>query len=240
MKISSILVCIAILLSLSVSSCKKENTETMVRFNFTNFVDTQEVEFDTIKYQNAFGNKYSVSTLKYFISNIALHNSEGKYVLDGVYYFDARESSKVVPSITVPSGTYTKVTFTYGLDSADNQTGMFTNPPGSLMEWPIAMGGGYHYMKLEGKVDSAGVINNYQAHTGPTMGNDNSVEVTLDDANFSCTCEEKTITIQMNINNWWVNPNTLDLNMVTGIMGSQPMQEKLKANGNDVFSAKLN
>jgi len=203
-------------------------------------VGNQELEFDTIKYQNAYGNNYSVSTLKYFVSNIALHNSEGKYVIDGIFYFDAKESSTVVPTIKVPVGNYNKVTFTYGLDAADNQTGIFPNPPANLMEWPIAMGGGYHYMKLEGKVDSAGVINNFQAHTGPTMGNDNSFEVTLDDANFSCTCETKTITIQMDINQWWTNPNTLDLNLVTGIMGNQPMQEKMKANGNDVFSATVN
>lgn len=233
---------IALVLSLFLVSCKKENTETQVSFLFNHFVGAQELEFDTIRYQNAFGNNYSVSTLKYFVSNLTLHSSEGEYFLDDVLYIDAREQalSSIIPSVKVPVGNYTKLTFTYGLDSAENQSGMFPNPPENLMEWPIAMGGGYHYMKLEGKVDSSGVINNFQAHTGPTMGNDNSFEVTLDDANFSCSCETKTITIEMDINQWWTNPNTLDLNVVTGIMGNQPMQEILKTNGSDVFSAKVN
>ena len=43
----------------------------------------------------------------------------------------------------------------------------------------------------------------------------------------------------MNINNWWVNPNMLDLNTMSGIMGNQQMQIKLKENGNDVFTSNL-
>lgn len=44
---------------------------------------------------------------------------------------------------------------------------------------PVPMGGGYHYMKLEGRHDSSGTTKNYQAHMGPTMGNDYHVSVTL-------------------------------------------------------------
>jgi hypothetical protein len=47
------------------------------------------------------------------------------------------------------------------------------------MEWPIMMGGGYHYMKLEGKFDSAAIVKNYQTHTGPTNGNQNYISLDL-------------------------------------------------------------
>ena len=30
------------------------------------------------------------------------------------------------------------------------------------MEWPPALGEGYHYMKLEGKFDSTDLVKNYQ------------------------------------------------------------------------------
>jgi hypothetical protein len=45
-----------------------------------------------------------------------------------------------------------------------------------------------------------------------------------------------TLTVKMDINKWFESPNTLDLNDITSIMGNQPMQEKIKANGADVFS----
>jgi hypothetical protein len=104
------------------------------------------------------------------------------------------------------------------------------------MEWPLPMGGGYHYMKLEGKIELPGTTNNFQAHTGPTMGNQNFVEIELPQSSFVLSGEERTLAIRMNINNWWKTPNVLDLNTVTSIMGNQEMQLKLKSNVNDVFS----
>jgi len=44
------------------------------------------------------------------------------------------------------------------------------------------------------------------------------------------------IEIIMNIDKWWENPNTINLNDVTGIMGNITMQQKLQSNGHDVFS----
>jgi len=83
------------------------------------------------------------------------------------------------------------------------------------------------------------MVKNFQAHTGPTMGNANYFEVTLTDSPFNCSCENVNIAISMNINNWWVNPNLFDLNTMSGIMGNQQMQIKLKENGNDVFTSNL-
>ena len=243
MKILKTLSIFFLILALGFTACKKDEvTETKIIFKFEHLVGTDEVEFDDIKYENAYGNKYSVSTLKYFVSNITLHDESGSLMINWAQYVDARDNSTHTfdPGLKVPVGTYTKVSFTFGLDSANNVSGRFTNPPENLMEWPEPLGGGYHYMKLEGKFDSVGTTKNYQAHTGPTMGNQNYFEVSLTDAAFSCTCEQKTITIKMDINKWWENPNTLDLNEMSMVMGNQPMQEKLKSNGNDVFSAEVN
>jgi hypothetical protein len=103
------------------------------------------------------------------------------------------------------------------------------------MEWPIPLGGGYHYMKLEGKVAAGEVQNNFQAHTGPTNGNQNYIEVSLDGSLFLVDNPQALLVIGMDINKWWNNPNLLDLNEITMVMGNQAVQEKLKANGMDVF-----
>lgn len=214
--------------------------QSSIIFSFNHFVGSQIADFNSIKYTNAYGNMYSIETLKYFVSDIALYTSDGGIVLiDDEHYVDARDESTWVfdPEIKISTGEYIAVSFIFGLNEEKNISGSYTNPPESNMEWPMAMGGGYHYMKLEGKHDSAGVTKNYQAHTGATMGNQNYIRVSLPNSGFIATGAGVQIAFKMNINNWWVSPNTLDLNEITSIMGNQPMQVKLHDNGKeDVFS----
>jgi hypothetical protein len=47
---------------------------------------------------------------------------------------------------------------------------------------------------------------------------------------------EYNLDIYMDINNWWVNPNTLDLNNISGIMGNEEIQTELMENGSNVFN----
>jgi len=211
-----------------------------VHFNFLHHVGSQEIVFNTIQYTNAFGNLYSIETLKYFISDITFHRADGSMlILDEAHYVDAQDGTTLLfsPQTQILSGDYTSVSFIFGLNEEKNVNGRFLNPPESNMEWPLAMGPGYHYMKLEGKIDSTGVINNYQAHTGATMGNQNFIEIDLPNSTFNAGASGTTISIKMNINNWWVSPNTLDLNLMTMMMGNQEMQVKLHDNGEeDVFT----
>lgn len=245
MKLNLTLSTLAVLMIfvLTLQACKEDDnpkpTESSILFKFDHYIDGDPVTFNQIKYTNAFGNEYSVETLKYFISNIRLTEDDGTEILvDGEYYVDATDESTTQPlnGVDIPVGDYTSVSFVFGLNEDNNIAGRFPNPPENNMEWPQALGTGYHYMKLEGKIDSTGTINNFQAHTGPTNGNQNYIDVTLPESSFTADGSTMLLKIRMNINNWWKNPNTLDLNTVTGIMGNQEMQLRLKANGEDVFS----
>ena len=216
-----------------------EPVESVVFFEFEHYIDGNPVTFNQIMYTNEFGNEYSVETLKYFISEIRLMHSDGtEYLVDTAFYVDGTDEATMMTSqgVLIPNGDYESISFIFGLSKEMNTPGRFPNAPESNMEWPPAMGTGYHYMKLEGKIDSAGTINNFQAHTGPTMNNQNFINVTMPESSFSANGNAMVLRIRMNINQWWENPNTLDLNTVTGIMGNQDMQLKLKANGADVFT----
>jgi len=226
---------------------KDENNETPpastdvgLKFYFNQRVGVAPLYFDSLVYQNAFGNVYSVATLKYFISDITLHNADGTEVLiDEEHYVDARDNDTktFTPASKIPAGTYTSISFIFGLNEAKNVAGRYPNPPENNMEWPPAMGTGYHYMKLEGKikVDSTGTTQNYQAHTGPSMGNAYYIEVEVP-LNFTFNSgDEKIVSIAMDVNKWWNNPNEIDLNNITSIMGNQEIQQQLHDNGADVF-----
>ena len=201
-------------------------------FNFTHTVGNEEVEFDTIQYTNTFGNNYSVSTLKYFVSDFVFGNKEGFLIMNNEeHYVDATDESTLTFNMAskIPAHEYVFISFIFGLNDQKNISGRFLDPPESNMEWPIPMGGGYHYMKLEGKFYEADTVKNYQCHTGPTMGNPNFIYVTLPESSFTASGTEMTFNIQMDINKWFESPFTLDLNDITGIMGNQTMQLKLNA-----------
>ncbi|MCB2221129.1 MAG: hypothetical protein KQI35_12095 [Bacteroidetes bacterium] len=228
------------------TSCKKDNDEdenptpasqVQLNFNFSHRVGSSTLNYDVMGYSNAAGNNYSVITLKYFISDIRLNKADGSSVLiDEEHYVDGTDYNTLLftPETKVPEGEYSSISFIFGLNEEKNITGAYPNPPESNMEWPVPMGGGYHYMKLEGKLDSAGTIKNYQAHTGATMGTPYYIEVELPSSSFTAA-DGKIITIGMDINKWWSTPNTLDLNDVSSIMGNPAMQQNLHENGADVF-----
>lgn len=225
------------------TSCKKdketdEPSEVKLNITMQHFVGDNQLAFDNIIYTNAFGNSYSVSRLQYFISGFKLTKSDGTVILiEEAHYVDATNEAPHTfsPEQKIPEGDYTSISFVFGLDAEANTNGRFPNPPESNMEWPPTLGGGYHYMKLEGKIDAGETTNNYQAHSGPTNGNQNFILVDLADATFSTSGSDLTINVKMDINKWWENPHTIDLNTMTMMMGNQEKQQILNENGGNVF-----
>ena len=225
-------------------SCSKgrddtENAEYTIKLSFIHKAGQESVEFDTIRYFNAFGNRYSIIALKYFVSDFVFHRSDGDSIsASEIHYVDATDPATLtfIPDKKVMTGNYSGVSFTFGIESSKNTTGRFLNPPENKMEWPGQMGGGYHYMKLEGKFDSAGLIKNYQAHTGPLMGKSYCIRINLLSSAFSISTLQTEIILTLDLNRWWKTPNILDLNTISGIMGDESYQRQLQENGADVFT----
>jgi hypothetical protein len=223
------------------TACKKDDNEPKfgtLQIDMMHLVDVDKLQFNELIYTNAFGNQYSVSRLQYFVSDFELVHEDGRsFRVDTAFYVDGLvpESLSLKTNLQIPYGAYTEIRFIFGLDEARNLNGAYPNPPENNMEWPIPLGGGYHYMKLEGKVAAGEVQNNFQAHTGPTNGNQNYIQLSLDGSLFSVDSPQESLIIAMDINKWWTNPHLLDLNEITMVMGNQAIQEKLKANGADVF-----
>ncbi len=208
-------------------------------FTFNHELAGSSFLFDTLLYTHPAGQTYSVQTLKYFISDIILYKTGGdSVVLDITHYVDAQNTSTSILDYahSIDDGTYTGLAFTFGLDETKNITGAFVNPPENLMEWPVPMGGGYHYMKFEGKYDSLGTIKNYAVHTGASQGNPYHFKVNLSQP-FTVSNNELHAEFIMDVNNWLQNPILFDFDVFGGaIMGNQSAQQSIHDNGFDVFS----
>jgi len=228
------------------SSCKKDNTEAppptttvgnlTVQFSYT--FDATALQTDTIGYVNAAGYKMSVTRLQYYLSKFVLVNADGitTYPINQAYYLDAKDPYfSSITFIDVPNGNYKGLRFMIGLDTAMNKTYYLpATVENNNMEWPVQMGGGYHFMKLEGSfIDTAGTWG-YNMHLGT---NGNSVNISLPNKAFLINSNTTSIQLKMNVSEWFKNPSTYDFN-IDGVysMGKAPAMLKLKNNGVDVFN----
>ncbi len=231
-----ILIALACLVTLF-HSCKKndEPETTSVIFNLKYAVDDVALLFDTLFYVNDAGNEYSVTRLQYYLSGIRFTGADA-FQSNEIFYVDARINA--YNSITienVPQGDYTGISFFIGLSAVQNLTDALPNTSENLaMAWPDMMGGGYHFLKLEGHHKTAATQpTGYAVHLGNNMS-----LVTCDlDFPFSITTDQQQLTLKMNLNNWYRTPHQFDFNTDGNYtMGDSTLMSKIAANGHNVFT----
>lgn len=234
---------------LAFSACSRNAEVGEMQIHIGYHVDNQELIIDTLAYVNEAGNPYLVDEIQWFISDIELIDSQHNRVAfnkeQNIFYVDSNlPDTQTINATNVPAGCYQSIHFTFGLNEVENQSWRFVNPPESDMFWPEQMGGGYHHIKLNGKwQDTEGEIVPFCMHIGKGPADDatgfrsNYFEVEIP-ANFTIGHNALTsICLNMNINNWFCQPNTYDFNEWGGaIMQNQAAQETLKENGHNVFS----
>jgi hypothetical protein len=250
------------LLLLVTAGCKEENPDVQepsgkIVMNFHHHCDGIPMVFDSMGYVNAAGNLYEVNEIQYFISDVTLHKTDGKKIVLNkeidIYYIDtdypATQKWQVFDPI--PEGSYTGITFTFGINQQKNQSFMYVNPPEVNMVWPEFLGGGYHYLKLNGKFDDPPYMRPFNFHLGigqiypPNSHNYDSIisfvhnhfEVTLPNSGFTIA-EDQVLNIGliMQVEEWFKNPNNWD-HFINGnyTMENQDLMQAMKENGHNVF-----
>ena len=246
---------LVIVLALLAVACTKPKEKAEISLNLGYEVNGKPLVTDTLYYENEAGNQFLITEIQWFLSNIELQNVAGDWIMlhqpgladtldiSRVYYIDTDiPESQTLHSSPVEVGHYTAIRFTFGLDEIDNQTGLFTDPPESEMFWPDMLGGGYHYMKLNGKyLDSEGRLAPMAIHLGIGQNEDCTefyqnyfiVELPVDFTVKANT--ENQLDLTMVIDNWFRNPHTIDFNEFgSHIMQNQTAQRLLSGNGKDV------
>lgn len=203
------------------------------------------------------GQSVTIEEIRYFISKVYLIEEGGAHVAlteadgNGCHYIDfAMPATRKWTVKDVACGHYVGIGFTYGLDEADNVSHRFANPPESLMFWPEVLGGGYHYMQINGKwLASAGAQRvPYGLHTGigqtwtegvPTAFHHNYVRLAFPDTTslFLTMDQSVSLSVDMDVMQWLIDPHQWDFAVEgTAIMQNQNAQQILKENARNVFS----
>jgi len=224
----------------TLSSCNKEPAN--VALNFHHQVDGENLELYAMGYENDYGNTYNVQLLRYIVSKIELIDDKGKSIeLDDFHYVDIENTSTLSlgENFNIPVGVYQSIQFTFGLDEEMNISNAYlADPAHGAMAWPDQMGGGYHYMRMEGAyLDSEDTQHFYLTHTGATAGVARHINYSLPINLNACQEQEYQINLTMNLNAWYSNPNTYNFEVFDdGIMGNPEAQQLLHENGVNVFS----
>lgn len=234
-------------------SCSTDKDDSVslkkITLSFSHHWDGTEVNntnFNNIQYTNENGEQMSITKLRYLISRITFHRPTGEiFTLSGYNLVDVTNNSDLLftPNETIPTGDYNKVTFTFGFNNDDNYNANYQDLNTASWSVPAMLGGGYHYMQLEGKfIDNTSTETGYSYHAIRAVDNSSS-SLTFQDTFFEVNLGAVTITndttfnIQMNIAEWFKTPNTWDLNALHAmLMPNFNAQVMIYENGQNVFN----
>lgn len=186
------------------SSCKKENATpaydekklATLSVQFDNIVGEKNLQLNTGMYTNASGEQFSISTLRYYISNIKVTASGGQtYTVpqdDSYFLVSEDNATSQFVKVKVPEGEYTTLSFVLGVDSlrstakVDKRTGVLdpASEAGGNMYW--SWNSGYIFFKMEGSSAVAPGDKKFRYHIGgfggysaPTINNIKNISVQL-------------------------------------------------------------
>ena len=190
--------------------------------HFLNTANAKKIGKDSV-YKNAFGEEYTVSKLKYYISNISLNNFKEK---ESYHLIDAFAGDSF--SIALPLGRYDNLKFLVGVDSIKNCSGAQSGALDPLNDMFWAWNSGYVIFKLEAtSASSAADLHRIEQHIGGYKGQ----YKTMREINFSLAANSVTInlnhhediTVQLNLDKYWQGVNEIKITTlpVLATMGVQ-------------------
>jgi hypothetical protein len=212
-----------------------------VNLNFTHNWDRLEFtkqDFNELKFTNANGERLSIEKLRYLVSNISLLDAKSHHLID---VGENTGTSISIPNLT--EGSYV-LSFRFGFSDEDNTDGAYQDLNSVSFNVPEMLGGGYHFMQFDGKyLDTNTEESGFNYHTIRAVDRTDPNNLEFEDTSFEVNLGTIKITnnteieIEVNLAEWFKNPNTWNLNELnTVLMPNFEAQKMMSANGKSVFS----
>ena len=148
------------------ASCKKDDSspynndvKANLSVEFDNIAGSSDLQLNTGSYTNSSGEAFTVTKLKYYVSNFILTKTDGTvYTVsqDSSYFLiDEGDGTSHSPVLHVPEGEYKTLSFVVGVDSLRNtmdiseRTGVL-DPTGDGGDMYWGWNSGYIFFKIEG------------------------------------------------------------------------------------------
>lgn len=148
--------------------------------HFNNVVDGAALKLnDSVPYKNAHGDDFKITIFKYYISNISLIGKDDHAVAipDSYFLVNAADTASLDQQVkNIPAGKYKGISFTIGVDSARNFSGVQTGclDPAKGMFW--TWNSGYIFVMLEGESPASTAKRNHLTfHIGGLKAGHNTI-----------------------------------------------------------------
>lgn len=216
-----------------------------ITFNFTHFWGEDQIEtsdFGNTTFTNSLGTEMIIDRFRYVISDISLTHASGEVTnLKEYNLVDVNNESGLsfTTSESILPGEYTNVTFRFGFSEEDNTDGAYADLTSANFDVPGNLGGGYHYMQMDGFFTDS---NNSQASfafhaisaidtsvpVGDRVREDTSLNFSLGSVSVQNTTN---INVSVDLSGWFEAPNEWNLNLLNNmLMGNYEAQQDMFEN----------
>lgn len=191
-----------------------------VKITINNVVGSTPLVVDTGLYVNSFGENYTVSKFKYYISNVGLgFGGLSAWVTENNSYHLADQNlpASLSFSFDVPENNYTTLYFLLGVDSARNVSGAQTGALDPLNDMFWTWNSGYIMAKLEGASPQSNQFGNkIEYHIGGFSGANSVLKtmvLSLPVGKLAAIKEGKIsqIILEADLDKWWQLPNSIKI-----------------------------
>jgi len=246
-----------VLIFLTIISCKDDDTNTVIdttpkfgtlNLDFSNKIGANDIALNTTTYTNQSNEAYTISQLRYIISNIVLIKENGDefvYPVADSYFLINEEvtGSKSITLSDINVEEYTKIKFGFGVDQSkypiESGTANFIpTAEENDMLWNWAAG--YKFLKFEGSfTPQGGTSENFLLHIGSLgVNQDNYKEIILDLPSMLVVSENASsnIGIQVDVDKIFDSTNTHSLTEKNEVTNDPDSSPKLAQNVSTMFS----
>ena len=215
--------------------------ELPVLVKFVHTANDKPIVLQDSAYQNAFGEAYQLTRLKYYISNLRLLGRQPGQGATSVYLIDAAKEE--ILTLEAKAGTYQSLVFTLGVDSIYNcsgaQDGALDPLNGMFWSW----NSGYVFFKMEGySAASTADLQRIEHHIGGHLGAHKAsvnIVLPLEKPLLLNDLEKQMIEITLDLDKYWKGKNDLTIASNALIMTPGPLAIKSAENFAGMFSAKV-
>jgi len=202
------------------ASCQKsiEAKTGMVKFNFRNMINSTPMVLDAATYTNPFGETYTISRFKYYVSNVRLTGT-GTTAIENESYHLVDESipGSLSFSFETDENTFSGISFLLGVDSTRNVSGAQTGALDPLNDMFWTWNSGYIMAKVEGTSPQSNQVGKkIEYHIGGFSGVNNTlktINLAFPSGKNLIITEGKTsnISLEADFNKWWQTPNDIKI-----------------------------
>jgi len=230
------------------AGCKKTSvpsTTGIVKLSFRNIVNGSPMVLNTANYTNPFGEPYTITKFKYYISNVRLGLSGVPTTAiekESYHLVDQSQPGSLSFSFDAEENNFITLSFMIGVDSIRNVSGAQTGALDPLNDMFWTWSTGYVMAKMEGispRSNQPGNIIEY--HIGGFSGPNNvlkTVSMVFPAGKIVTIRQGKTseISLDADFNKWWQTPNDITIAQVPVCSTPGALAKKLADNYAKMFT----